>query len=235
MSWQSRIITLLPEAFPGLMGHSLAGRALEKGIWSLETTALRDFGIGKHHDVDDTPSGGGAGMVIRADVAVAAIDAARKGAENLPVLALSPRGKPLTQEKVKQLAAGPGVILFCARFEGVDERVFAAREVEEVSIGDYILSGGEGAALILLDAVIRLLPGVMGASDSSVEESFENDLLEYPHYTRPQSFEGLDIPAVLTAGDHAKVAEWRQERSEKLTRKRRPDLWAKNKKTKKEK
>lgn len=232
MTWKAHVITLLPEAFPGLLGHALSGRALEKGIWSLNTVALRDFGRGKHKDVDDTPSGGGAGMVIRADVACAAIDAvqagAQSGTQNLPIIALSPRGKPLTQAKARALAAGDGVILFCARFEGVDERIFATRDIEEVSIGDYILSGGEGAAQILLDAVVRLLPGVMGAPESGVEESFEDDLLEYPHYTRPQAFEGAEIPAVLTSGDHAKVAAWRREQAEKLTQSRRPDLWARH-------
>ena len=226
MSWDAHIITLLPHAFPGLLGHALAGRALEKNIWSLSTIDLRDFGEGKHKNVDDTPAGGGAGMVLRPDIACAAIDAAQNAAPDLPTLALSPRGAPLTQSRVRELAAGTGVILFCARFEGIDERVFATRQIEEVSLGDYILSGGEGAAQILLDAVVRLLPQVMGDATSAQEESFENGLLEYPHYTRPQDFEGHPIPPILTSGDHQKVAAWRREQAEKLTRARRPDLWA---------
>ena len=230
MSWKATVITLLPDAFPGPLGHSLAGRALQDGLWSLDIVKLRDFGIGKHQDVDDTPAGGGVGMVMRPDVAAAAIDAAIGSNPDAPRLALSPRGTPLTQQKVRALSAAPGVILFCSRFEGLDERVLETRDIEEVSIGDYILSGGETAALVLLDAAVRLLPGVMGKAESGQDESFENDLLEYPHYTRPAQWEGKQIPEVLTSGDHGKIAEWRRQKSEQLTSDRRPDLWAGHKK-----
>ena len=226
MSWTAHIITLMPEAFPGLLGESLSGRALEKGIWHLHTQALRDHGLGKHQNVDDTPACGGAGMVIRADVAAAAIDAACAQNPDLPLLVPTPRGAPLMQERVKHLAAGPGVMIFCPRFEGVDERVFQRRRIEEVSLGDYVLSGGDMAAQVIIDAAVRLLPGVMGGAESALEESFENDLLEYPHYTRPTLWEGEEIPEVLTSGDHQKVADWRRTEAEKLTKNRRPDLYA---------
>ncbi len=226
MSFMARIITLLPDAFPGSLGQSLAGRALREGIWSLDTFDLRNFGVGKHHSVDDTPAGGGAGMVIRADVAGEAIETACKGYEHLPLLALSPRGKPLTQSMAKELSQEEGVVLFSSRFEGVDERIFEHYPIKEVSIGDYILSGGDNAALVLLDAVIRLLPNVMGTSESEKEESFENDgLLEYPHYTRPALWKGCKIPEVLLSGDHKRIGSWRQEQAESLTCQRRPDLW----------
>ncbi|MGC6472404.1 MAG: tRNA (guanosine(37)-N1)-methyltransferase TrmD [Parvibaculales bacterium] len=227
MSWTAHIITLMPEAFPGLLGQSLSGRALEKGIWSLQTEALRNHGLGKHQNVDDTPAGGGAGMVIRADVAAAAIDAACGKNPDLPLLVPSPRGAALTQDRVKRLAAGPGVMIFCPRFEGVDERLFQRRRIEEVSLGDYVLSGGDMAAQVIIDAVVRLLPGVMGGAESSAEESFENHLLEYPHYTRPAVWEDMKIPDVLTSGNHEKVSDWRRMEAEKLTKIRRPDLFAK--------
>jgi tRNA (guanine37-N1)-methyltransferase len=211
--------------FPGPLGVSLAGRALEEGIWSLDTVQIRDFAIDKHRTVDDTPAGGGAGMVLRVDVLAAAIDHARALHPDSPILAMTPRGKPLTQARVRELASGPGVIVLCGRFEGFDERIFAGRAIEEVSIGDIVLSGGEPAALMLLDACIRLLPGVMGAPSSGSEESFENGLLEYPHYTRPTTWEGRTIPEVLRSGDHAKIAAWRQHQAEVDTRSRRPDLW----------
>ncbi len=232
MSWQAQIITLLPDAFPGLLGQSLAGRALREGLWALNVIDLRDFGFGKHKAVDEPPAGGGAGMVVRADVAAAAFDAAQRVHPALPALAMSPRGTPLTQARVQALAQGPGVLIFCARFEGVDERFFEAREIEEVSLGDYVLSGGETAAQVVLDSAIRLLPGVMGAAASADEESFTAGLLEYPHYTRPAEFEGRPIPDVLTSGDHKKVADWRRTEAEALTRQRRPDLWAAHRKNK---
>ena len=203
---------------------SLAGNALEKGIWELETTNLRDFGKGKHANVDDTPAGGGAGMVLRADVLAEAIDATTDKKDTRPRLLMSPRGKPLTQEKVRELSRTDGIVIVCGRFEGVDERVIEARNLEEVSIGDYILSGGEPAATILLDSIVRLLPGVMGNEESGETESFENNLLEHPHYTRPAEFESKTIPEILTSGNHGKVDEWRHEKSVELTRTRRPDL-----------
>jgi tRNA (guanine37-N1)-methyltransferase len=207
--------------FPGPLGVSLAGRALEERIWLLDTVQIRDFATDKHRSVDDTPAGGGAGMVLRPDVLAAAIDSV---ADGRPMLAMSPRGKPLTQERVRQLSLGDGVILLCGRFEGFDERIFDARDIEEVSIGDYILSGGEVGAMAVLDACVRLLPGVMGATSSGEEESFEQGLLEYPHYTRPVQWEGRTIPEVLRSGDHAKIAAWRHERAVEDTRLRRPDL-----------
>ena len=262
MTFAATILTLYPEMFPGPLGISLAGRALFEGKWALDTVQIRDFAIDKHRTVDDTPAGGGAGMVLRADVLAAAVDFAvgryatspllfRGGAgvgavsqtqrlpdsphpptpspeeegEKVPILAMTPRGKPLTQARVRELAQGPGVIILCGRFEGFDERIFAARPIEEVSLGDIVLSGGEPAALMLLDACVRLLPGVMGAALSGAEESFENGLLEYPHYTRPADWEGLAIPDVLRSGDHAKIAAWRREQAEADTRARRPDLW----------
>ncbi len=225
MTFAAAVITLYPEMFPGPLGVSLAARARDEGKWSLETIQLREFASDKHRTVDDTPAGGGAGMVLKADVLAAAIDHARARHPDAPILAMTPRGKPLSQAHVRELAAGPGVILLCGRFEGFDERIFAARAIEEVSIGDIVLSGGEPAALMLLDACIRLLPGVMGAPSSGAEESFENGLLEYPHYTRPVEWEGRTIPEVLRSGDHAKIAEWRKSQSEIDTRSRRPDLW----------
>ena len=275
MTFHATILTLYPEMFPGPLGVSLAGRALAEGKWSLDTVQIRDFAADKHRTVDDTPTGGGAGMVLRADVLAAAVDFARarflpegegdhavveghvrgsasfasaslesqdgppvplhppsggpppRAREDLgvPILAMTPRGSPLTQARVRELASGPGVIILCGRFEGFDERIFAARHIEEVSVGDIVLSGGEPAALMLLDACIRLLPGVMGAPSSGAEESFENGLLEYPHYTRPALWEGRTIPEVLRSGDHAKIAAWRKSQSEIDTRLRRPDLW----------
>lgn len=225
MTFAATVLTLYPEMFPGPLGVSLAGRALGEGKWAMDAVQIRDFAIDKHRTVDDTPAGGGAGMVLRVDVLAKAIDHARAAQSGCPVIALTPRGKPLTQERVRELAAGPGVILVCGRFEGFDERIFAGRDVEEVSVGDIVLSGGECAALMLLDACIRLLPGVMGAASSGHEESFENGLLEYPHYTRPAEWEGRTIPEVLRSGDHAKIAAWRKSQSEIDTRLRRPDLW----------
>jgi tRNA (guanine37-N1)-methyltransferase len=225
MTFAATILTLYPEMFPGPLGTSLAGRALAEGRWSLDAVQIRDFATDRHRSVDDTPAGGGAGMVLKADVLAAAIDHARAGNPQAPVLAMSPRGTPLTQARVRALAAGPGVTILCGRFEGFDERIFEARDVEPVSIGDYILSGGEMGALVLLDACIRLLPGVMGAASSGDEESFESGLLEYPHYTRPVDWEGRTIPEVLRSGDHARIAAWRKQRAETDTRLRRPDLW----------
>ena len=225
MMFRASILTLYPEMFPGPLGISLAGRALAEGKWSLDVIQIRDFAHDRHRTVDDTPAGGGAGMVLRVDVLAAAIDHARARHPASPVLAMTPRGKPLTQARVRELAEGSGVTVLCGRFEGFDERIFAGREVEEVSFGDIVLSGGEPAAIMLLDACIRLLPGVMGAASSGAEESFENGLLEYPHYTRPVEWEGRTIPEVLRSGDHAKIAEWRKARSEVDTRLRRPDLW----------
>jgi tRNA (guanine37-N1)-methyltransferase len=227
-SWRATVLTLFPEMFPGPLGVSLAGKALASGLWALEARDIRDSATDKHRSVDDTPAGGGPGMVLRADVLAAAIDAAEI-APNRPRLLMSPRGRPLTQSEVMELAAGPGPLIVCGRFEGVDERVIANRRLEEVSIGDYVLSGGEIAAMALIDACVRLLPGVMGKPGSGVEESFADGLLEYPQYTRPQEFEGLPIPEILISGDHAKVAAWRLAEAEALTRARRLDLWtAKN-------
>ncbi|MBU0583337.1 MAG: tRNA (guanosine(37)-N1)-methyltransferase TrmD [Alphaproteobacteria bacterium] len=226
MSFRATVLTLYPEMFPGALGISLAGRALEAGTWSLEAVQIRDFATDRHRTVDDTPAGGGAGMVMRADVLGRALDRVAPASDPRPKLLMSPRGKPLTQARVRELAAGPGAAILCGRFEGVDQRLIDARQLEEVSIGDYILSGGEPAALVLLDAVVRLLPGVMGNETSGDEESFENGLLEHPHYTRPQDWEGLTIPEVLTSGNHARIAKWRREQSERLTAERRPDLLA---------
>jgi tRNA (guanine37-N1)-methyltransferase len=225
MTFAVTVLTLYPEMFPGPLGVSLAGRALDEGVWSLETVHIRDFAMDKHRTVDDTPAGGGAGMVLRVDVLAAAVDHAVAAHPGCPVLAMTPRGKPLTQSRVRELAAGPGVTILCGRFEGFDERIFEGRPVEEVSLGDIVLSGGEPAAIALLDACIRLLPGVMGAPSSGAEESFEEGLLEYPHYTRPTEWEGRTIPEVLRSGDHAKIAAWRKRRAEEDTRSRRPDLW----------
>ncbi|MGB5484457.1 tRNA (guanosine(37)-N1)-methyltransferase TrmD [Parasphingorhabdus sp.] len=225
MTFATQILTLYPEMFPGPLGTSLAGRAMEDGKWALDTINPRDFATDRHRSVDDTPAGGGAGMVLRADVMAAAVDQAIEYHPKAPILAMTPRGKPLTQARVREIAAGPGVIIICGRFEGFDERLFEARDIEEVSIGDYVLSGGEMGALVLLDACIRLLPGVMGASSSGDDESFEHGILEYPQYTRPQIWEGRIIPEVLRSGDHAKIAAWRKQRAEEDTRLRRPDLW----------
>ena len=225
MTFAATVLTLYPEMFPGPLGVSLAGRALEQGAWSLDTVQIRDFATDKHRTVDDTPAGGGAGMVLKPDVLAACIDHARALQPDCPVLAMTPRGNPITQARIRELAAGPGATLLCGRFEGFDERIFEGRGVEEVSLGDIVLSGGEPAALAILDACIRLLPGVMGAPSSGAEESFEEGLLEYPHYTRPASWEGRTIPEVLRSGDHAKIAAWRKRMAENDTRLRRPDLW----------
>ena len=224
-AWAARVLTLFPEMFPGVLGFSLAGKALEKGIWALDVLDIRDFARDKHRSVDDAPFGGGAGMVMRPDVVDTALEAAgTRGAG--PVIYLSPRGRLLTQELVRELAAGPGAILLCGRYEGVDERVLEARGVAEVSVGDYVLSGGEPAALVLMDAAVRLLPGVTGNAASPAEDSFEQGLLEYPHYTRPAEWQGRAVPEVLTSGHHEKVRHWRRGRAERITEERRPDLWA---------
>jgi tRNA (guanine37-N1)-methyltransferase len=222
--WRATVLTLYPEMFPGPLGISLAGRALASGLWALEARDIRASATDKHRSVDDTPAGGGPGMVLRADVLAAAIDAV--DAQDRPRLVMSPRGRPLTQARVAELAAGPGPLIVCGRFEGIDQRVIDARGLEEVSIGDYILSGGEIAAITLIDACVRLLPGVMGKLASGTDESFSDGLLEYPQYTRPQLFEDRAIPDVLISGDHAKVAKWRLAEAEALTALRRPDLWA---------
>ena len=221
--WRASVLTIFPEMFPGPLGLSLAGKALQKGLWALDTVDIRDHAADKHRTVDDTPAGGGPGMVMKADVLARAIDSTGEGR---PRLLMSPRGTPLTQRRVRELAAGPGAIVVCGRFEGVDERVISARGLDEVSLGDFVLSGGEVAALALIDACVRLLPGVMGKEASGAEESFSDGLLEYPQYTRPALFEGAAIPEILTSGDHAKVAAWRRQEAEKLTQSRRPDLWA---------
>jgi len=226
MTWRATVLTILPEMFPGALGMSLAGKALAENKWALDVVDIRVFATDTHRSVDDTPAGGGAGMVMRADIAAAAIDAARKNAPpGTRTLYLSPRGRPLTETEVRSIAKSPGAILLCGRFEGVDQRVLDARSIEEVSIGDYVLSGGELAAQVLIDACVRLLPGVAGNEDSLAEESFASGLLEYPHYTRPRDFEGRAIPEVLLSGDHKRIAEWRREQAEKLTKDRRPDLW----------
>jgi len=221
--WRASVLTIFPEVFPGPLGASLAGKALAAGTWSLAVTDIRSFATDKHRSVDDTPAGGGPGMVMKADVLARAVDAVAE--DGRPRLLLSPRGAPLTQGRVENLAAGTGVVLVCGRFEGVDERVIAGRGLEEVSVGDYVLSGGEIAAMALIDACVRLLPGVMGAAASGAEESFTGGLLEYPQYTRPQAWEGRPIPEVLLSGDHAKIAAWRRAEAERLTKQRRPDLW----------
>jgi tRNA (guanine37-N1)-methyltransferase len=227
MTWRADVLTIFPNMFPGPLGESLAGKALAAGIWSLNATDIREFGLGRHRSVDDTPFGGGAGMVMRADVLDAAIG---KVADALPenrrpLIVLTPRGKPLTQARVQELAAGPGIILLCGRFEGIDQRVIEARNAEEISIGDYVLSGGEIAAFVLLDAAIRLLPGVMGAAESAAEESFSTPLLEYPHYTRPAIWADRAVPETLTSGNHQAIAAWRQSQAEHITKTRRPDLY----------
>ena len=222
--WRATVLTLFPEMFPGPLGASLAGKALAAGLWSLDTIDIRAHSTDKHRTVDDTPSGGGPGLVMKADVLAHAIDAA--GSDVRPRLLMSPRGAPLTQARVAALVKGPGALVVCGRYEGVDERLIAARGLEEISIGDYVLSGGEIAALALIDACVRLIPGVMGKEASGAEESFADGLLEYPQYTRPAVFEGQPIPEVLTGGDHAKIRGWRRAEAERLTRERRPDLWA---------
>ena len=225
MTFRATILTLYPEMFPGHLGYSLSGKAMERGDWLLDAVQIRNFAEDKHRTVDDTPAGGGAGMVLKPDVLAKAIDSvAATGTDTRPRLLMSPRGKPLTQKRVRELAQEDGVVIICGRFEGVDQRVIDARQLEEVSIGDYILSGGEPAALTLLDSIIRLLPGVMGNVHSGTNESFEHGLLEHPHYTRPQVFEGHEIPPVLTSGNHAAIEKWRLEQSLRLTAERRPDL-----------
>ena len=225
-TWHSKVLTLFPEMFPGPLGVSLAGQGLKDGLWSLETVNLRDHGIDRHATVDDAPFGGGPGMVMRPDVAEAALLAARDAARDFPMLVTSPRGMLLNQARVRELAAGPGVIILCGRFEGIDQRVIEAHDLEEVSVGDVILSGGEPAALTLLDACVRLLPGVMGKAESAGEESFEMGLLEYPHYTRPQDWQGRLVPNVLLSGHHENIRQWRRALAEAVTKERRPDLWA---------
>src|ERR1700760_2094973 len=224
MTWRATVLTLFPEMFPGPLGVSLAGKALVTGVWALEARDIRNSATDRHRSVDDTPAGGGPGMVLRADVLAAAIDAADIGPDRARLL-MSPRGRPLTQSHVRELAAGPGPLIVCGRFEGIDQRVIEARSLQEVSIGDYVLSGGEIAAMALIDACVRLLPGVMGKAESASEESFAESLLEYPQYTRPQTFEGRQIPEIMTSGDHAQVAAWRKAEAEALTKARRPDLW----------
>jgi tRNA (guanine37-N1)-methyltransferase len=224
LSFSADVVTLFPELFPGPLGASVIGRGLADGLWSLKTTQLRDFAADRHRTVDDTPAGGGPGMVLKPDILAAAIDAVSPEGDPRPRLLMSPRGAPLTQARVRKLAVGPGAVVICGRFEGVDQRVIEARNLEEISIGDYVLAGGEIAAMALLEAVVRLLPGVLGGAESHADESFEGGLLEYPQYTRPQVFEGREIPAVLTSGDHGKVEKWRREQARELTRARRPDL-----------
>jgi tRNA (guanine37-N1)-methyltransferase len=232
MTWKATVLTLFPEMFPGPLGFSLAGKALTEGTWQLDAIDIRDFAQDRHRSVDDTPAGGGAGMVMRANIAAAAIDAAKAASPaGTPTIYLSPRGTPLTQAGVELLAHGPGVILLCGRFEGLDQRVLEARDVVEVSIGDYVLSGGDLAAHVVMDACVRLLPGVVGNEGTHMEESFASGLLEYPHYTRPREWEGHAIPDVLLSGDHEKIAAWRREQAEALTKARRPDLWEKHRKS----
>lgn len=222
MSFHVTMLTLFPESFPGILGTSIIGRGLKEGAWSLDCVNIRDFGLGKHKDVDDTPAAGGAGMVLRPDVLANAIDSVPLNGR--PLVYLSPRGKPLKQSRVRELAQGPGLVLLSGRFEGVDERILKARNIEEVSLGDFVLAGGEVAAMALTEACVRLLPGVLGAPASSEEESFEDGLLEYPHYTKPREFEGMAIPEVLLSGDHKKIADWRRQKALEITRARRPDL-----------
>lgn len=226
-AWTAQVLTLFPQAFPGVLGESLTGKALKDGIWQLQTFDLRDYGVGKHRNVDDTPAGGGAGMVLRADVLDAAIRDARSGARGrMPMVYLSPRGKPMNQQMMQNIARMDGITLLCGRFEGVDERVLHHHGIEEVSLGDFVMTGSEIAAHALIDATVRLLPGVLGNEESAVEESFSNGLLEHPQYTKPAEWEGHAIPEVLLSGNHAKIAAWRRAESERITRERRPDLWA---------
>ncbi len=223
--FHASVLTLYPQMFPGPLGHALAGRALEKGLWKLDAVNIRDFATDRHHTVDDTPAGGGPGMVLKPDVLAAAIDAVSPTDDPRPRLLMSPRGEPLTQKLVRAFAQAPGLVIVCGRFEGVDERVIEGRALREISIGDFVLSGGEPAAICLLDSVVRLLPGVMGKHESGEWESFEHDLLEYPHYTRPREWEGRKIPDVLLSGNHAEIERWRRQQAERLTRQRRPDLY----------
>ncbi|MDX2307955.1 MAG: tRNA (guanosine(37)-N1)-methyltransferase TrmD [Hyphomicrobium sp.] len=229
--WRAHVVTLFPEMFPGPLSVSLVGQALQAGLWTLDTTDLRQFGIGRHRQVDDTPAGGGAGMVLRADVVAAAIDSVEAFGPDVPRIYLSPRGEPLTQGLARELASGPGCLLLAGRFEGVDERIIEARNLREVSIGDYVLSGGELAAMVLIDACVRLLPGVVGAPESLTEESFEAGLLEHPQFTRPREWEGHSIPDILLSGDHARIASWRRAQSTRLTAERRPDIAARTRRT----
>ncbi|HEX5321627.1 MAG TPA: tRNA (guanosine(37)-N1)-methyltransferase TrmD [Stellaceae bacterium] len=225
MTWRATVLTIFPEMLPGPLAFSLAGKALREGLWRLDTVDIRDFATDRHRSVDDAPFGGGPGMVMRADV----LDAAISGANGAgPLIHLSPRGRPLDQARVRALAAGPGVTLICGRFEGIDERLLEARSIEEVSLGDFVLSGGEPAAIALIDACVRLLPGVVGSTETLEEESFTEDLLEYPHYTRPQSWQGRPVPEILVSGDHRRIRDWRRGEAERLTRERRPDLWARH-------
>ncbi len=226
MSWSATVLTLFPEIFPGPLGVSLISKAEARGLWQLKVRDIREHGVGRHHSVDDTPAGGGPGMVMRPDVACAAIDAALAEGAKGPVIYLSPRGRLLDQARIRALAAGPGVTLLCGRFEGLDQRAIEARQLEELSIGDFVLAGGETPALALIEACVRLLPGVLGAKDSVLEDTFSENLLEYPQFTRPQSFEGRSIPAILTSGDHGKIARWRRREAEMLTKSRRPDLFS---------
>jgi len=228
--WQATVLTLLPEMFPGPLDVSLLGKARQRELWSLEVRDIREHGLGKHRTVDDTPAGGGPGMVMRVDVACAAIDAVER--EGRPLIYLSPRGAPLTQARVTALSEGPGAILLCGRFEGLDQRAIDARQIEEISLGDFVLAGGEIAAMALIEAAVRLIPGVLGAEASPEDESFSHGLLEYPQYTRPQSFEGRDVPEVLLGGNHAEIAKWRRQAAENLTKTRRPDLWTPYEKSK---
>jgi tRNA (guanine37-N1)-methyltransferase len=223
-SWKASVITLFPDVFPGVLGASIIGNAKKSDIWQLETVDIRDFSVNRHRTVDSPPSGGGPGMVLKPDVAAKAIDSVAMSNDR-PIIYLTPRGRPLTQKKVRELANGKGVIILCGRFEGVDQRVIEARQMEEISIGDYILAGGELAAQVLIEACVRLLPGVLGRAQSAENESFENGLLEYPLYTKPRQFEGRDIPDILLSGDHKKIACWRNERSKEITKARRTDLW----------
>jgi len=231
LPWRARVLTIYPNMFPGMLGQALSGRALEDGLWSLDSVDIRDFASDKHRSVDDQPFGGGPGMVMRADVLADAIDATHPVPSDAPLIYLSPRGEPLNQNRAREIADGPGVTLICGRFEGVDERVLEARDVEELSVGDYVLSGGEPAAQIVLDTCVRLLPGVMGKQESLAEESFEDGLLEYPHYTRPREFEGRAVPDVLLSGDHDRIRKWRRQQAEVITRERRADLWARRRAT----
>ena len=226
MSWQATILTLFPEMFPGPLGVSLIGKALEKEIWSLDVRDIREHGIGKHRTVDDTPAGGGPGMVMRADVAIAALDAARGEGDRRPLFYLSPRGTRIEQARIASLARGDGVVLLCGRFEGLDQRAIDARGLEEISLGDFVLAGGEVAAIAIVEACVRLMPGVLGDAASPTDETFSKGLLEYPQYTRPQTFEGREVPAVLTGGNHAEIERWRRGQAQALTKSRRPDLWA---------
>ena len=225
MTWYATVLTLFPEMFPGSLDASLIGKARARALWSLTVHDIREHGLGKHRRVDDTPAGGGPGMVMRADAAAAAIDAAKSSDDPRPLIYLTPRGKPFTQARAAELARGPGAIFFCCRFEGLDQRVIEARHMEEISLGDFVLAGGEVAAMAIIESVVRLIPGVMGDEDSSLDESFSHGLLEYPQYTRPHGFEDLQIPEVLESGNHAEIARWRRHQSEVVTRERRPDLW----------